>query len=77
MCTKVAHLKGGEVRLRSGSSFCNRAISISSARGHEVYIVPLDLNRASKAFEQTGQTGKLLSAAKRPDHQARRGLHGS
>jgi hypothetical protein len=50
MCTKVAHLKEGEVRLRSGSSLCNRAISISSARGHEVYIVPLDLNRAFEAL---------------------------
>ena len=34
MCTKVAHLKEGEVRLRRDSSLCNRAISISSARGH-------------------------------------------
>jgi hypothetical protein len=50
MCTKVAHLKEGEVRLRNDSSLCNRAISISSARGHAVYIVPLDLKRAPKAL---------------------------
>ena len=61
MCTKVAHLKEGEVRLRSGSSFCNRAISISSARGHEVHCssrVPVVL---LKLYEQTGQTRKLTS----------------
>ena len=77
MCTKVAHLKEGEVRLRSGSSFCNRAISISSARGHAVYIVPLESRKAFKAFVPNRPNRQAFSAANRPDHQARGGLHGS
>ena len=43
VCSKVAHLKEGEVRIRRDSSLLNRATSISSARGHGRAITGLSL----------------------------------
>jgi hypothetical protein len=81
MCTKVAHLKEGEVRLRRDSSLCNRAISISSARGHARVILSsrsaLCGAKASNAYEPNRPNEQILSAANRPDRQARGGPHGS
>ena len=55
MCTKVAHLKEGEVRLRRDSSLYPRDLDLVSAGPRACYYGPLDLLCVSEAF------GKLAS----------------
>ena len=55
MCTKVAHLKEGEVRVRRDSSLYPRDLDLVSAGPRACYVAPLDLLCASEAF------GKLAS----------------
>jgi hypothetical protein len=64
VCTKVAHLKEGEVRLRRDSSLCNRAgdLDLVSAGPRTRCILSLSgLEMLLELYDQTGQTRKLTS----------------
>ena len=55
VCSKVAHLKEGEVRVRRDSSLYPRDLDVVSAGPRACYYGPLDLLCVSEAF------GKLAS----------------
>jgi hypothetical protein len=75
--SETRDLKERELVDQRGSLAWGERDDLAVPRGHAVYIDPLGSRKASNAYEPNSAVTRRLSAANRPDRQARGGLHGS